>query len=37
MVTIHPGGANVSVLTDPDGNDSSPDWNPHPAEGEEQS
>jgi len=25
------------VLTDPDGNDSSPDWNPHPAEGEEQS
>ena len=37
IVTIDAGGANVSVLTDPDGNDSSPDWNPHPAEGEEQS
>lgn len=31
------GGKTPSVLTDPDGNDSSPEWNPHPAEGEEQS
>ena len=37
IVTIDPGGANPTVLTDPDGNDSSPDWNPRPAEGKEQS
>jgi len=37
IVTIDPGGANVSVLTDPDGNDSSPDWNPRPTDGQEES
>jgi Tol biopolymer transport system component len=37
IVTIAPDGSSPQVLTDPDGNDSSPDWNPHPGEGEEQS
>jgi Tol biopolymer transport system component len=37
IVTIDPTGAQQRVLTDPDGNDSSPDWNPRPGDGEEQS
>ncbi len=37
IVTIDPAGSAPTVLTDPDGNDSSPDWNPRPGEGEEQS
>jgi len=31
IVTIDPSGNGEDVLTDPDKNDSSPDWNPHPA------
>lgn len=37
IVTIDPTGSRQTVLTDPDDNDSSPDWNPRPTEGEEQS
>jgi Tol biopolymer transport system component len=35
IVTIDPTGAQVTTLTDPDDNDSSPDWNPRPAAGKE--
>ena len=37
IVTIDPNGEQQQVLTDADDNDSSPDWNPRPVEGEEQS
>ena len=37
IVSVDPSGKHPTVLTDPDTNDSSPDWNPRPDEGEEQS
>jgi Tol biopolymer transport system component len=37
IVAVDRTGSHQTVLTDPDGNDSSPDWNPRPTQGEEQS
>ena len=37
IVTVDSSGADPEVLTDPNTNDSSPDWNPRPDDGEEQS
>jgi Tol biopolymer transport system component len=37
IVTIDPNGEQQQILTDADDNDSSPDWNPRPTDGEEQS
>lgn len=37
LVSVDPSGRHPTVLTGSDTNDSSPDWNPRPDEGEEQS
>ncbi len=37
LVSVDPSGGHPTVLTGSDTNDSSPDWNPRPDEGEEQS
>jgi len=37
IVTVDRSGSHPDVITDPEGNDSSPDWNPRPGEGEEES
>jgi TolB protein len=37
IVTVDATGRHPTVLTGPETNDSSPDWNPRPGEGEEQS
>lgn len=37
IVTVDPSGGDPKVLSGPDTNDSSPDWNPRPSDGEEQS
>jgi Tol biopolymer transport system component len=36
IVTVGATGADPRVLTDPETNDSSPDWNPRPTDGEEE-